>query len=184
MADKTFDAVIVGGGNKALLLALYLIKYGGMSVGIFERRHEIGGCLAPRSFRPRFSRNTHANIILPWYYAPIWRDFPSSGTTARNGSSTPAATGSCSGQGELPGDLQREARSDVERTAQEIARFSQRDAETWRKLHKISDRRVHARAHRFAVPAGGGPAHRPVEQRKMMMFPGLLAADLVPVRCP
>ncbi len=46
MADKTFDAVIVGGGNKALLLALYLIKYGGMSVGIFERRHEIGGCLA------------------------------------------------------------------------------------------------------------------------------------------
>ena len=46
MADKTFDAVIVGGGNKALLLAMYLIKYGGMSVGIFERRHEIGGCLA------------------------------------------------------------------------------------------------------------------------------------------
>jgi phytoene dehydrogenase-like protein len=43
MADKTFDAVIVGGGNKALLLALYLIKYGGMSVGIFERRHEVGG---------------------------------------------------------------------------------------------------------------------------------------------
>ena len=35
MADKTFDAVIVGGGNKALLLALYLRKYGGMSVGVF-----------------------------------------------------------------------------------------------------------------------------------------------------
>ena len=61
MADKTFDAVIVGGGNKALLLALYLIKYGGMSVGIFERRHEIGGCLATEElsapgFRGRVSR--------------------------------------------------------------------------------------------------------------------------------
>jgi beta-carotene ketolase (CrtO type) len=32
MADKTFDAVIVVGGNKALLLALYLIKYGGMKI--------------------------------------------------------------------------------------------------------------------------------------------------------
>ena len=30
MADKTYDAVIIGGGNKALLLAMYLIKYGGM----------------------------------------------------------------------------------------------------------------------------------------------------------
>ena len=77
MADKTFDAVIVGGGNKALLLALYLIKYGGMSVGIFERRHEIGGCLATEELSaPGFRGNTHANIILPWYYAPIWRDFP------------------------------------------------------------------------------------------------------------
>jgi hypothetical protein len=36
MADKTFDAVIVGGGNKGLLLALYLIKYAGMSVGVIQ----------------------------------------------------------------------------------------------------------------------------------------------------
>ena len=43
MADLTFDAVIVGGGNKGLMLAMYLMKYAGMSVGIFERRHEIGG---------------------------------------------------------------------------------------------------------------------------------------------
>ena len=77
MADKTFDAVIVGGGNKALLLALYLRKYGGMSVGVFERRHEIGGCLATEELSaPGFRGNTHANIILPWYYAPVWRDFP------------------------------------------------------------------------------------------------------------
>jgi len=46
MADKAFDAVIVGGGNKGLLVAMYLITCGGMNVGIFERRHDIGGCLA------------------------------------------------------------------------------------------------------------------------------------------
>jgi ribulose 1,5-bisphosphate synthetase/thiazole synthase len=37
MADLTFDAVICGGGNKALMLAMYLTKYAGMSCGIFER---------------------------------------------------------------------------------------------------------------------------------------------------
>ena len=34
--------MVVGGGNKALFLAMYLTKYAGMSVGIFEQRHEIG----------------------------------------------------------------------------------------------------------------------------------------------
>ena len=77
MADKTYDVVIVGGGNKALLLAMYLTKYGGMSVGIFERRHEIGGCLCTEEIpAPGFRANPHANVILPWYYVPLWRDFP------------------------------------------------------------------------------------------------------------
>ena len=44
MADATYDAVIIGGGNKGLILAMYLAKYGGMSVGVFEKRHEAGGC--------------------------------------------------------------------------------------------------------------------------------------------
>ncbi len=35
MADLTFDAVVCGGGNKALMLAMYLAKYGGMRVGGF-----------------------------------------------------------------------------------------------------------------------------------------------------
>jgi L-2-hydroxyglutarate oxidase LhgO len=43
MSDEKSDAVIIGGGTKALFLGMYLMKYGGMSVGIFERRHEIGG---------------------------------------------------------------------------------------------------------------------------------------------
>jgi phytoene dehydrogenase-like protein len=51
MPDTSFDVVIVGGGNKALFLAMYLMKYGGMSVGVFERRHEIGGCLATEDLR-------------------------------------------------------------------------------------------------------------------------------------
>ena len=36
MHDESFDAVIIGGGSKALYVAMYLVKYAGMSVGIFE----------------------------------------------------------------------------------------------------------------------------------------------------
>ena len=69
MPDQTFDAVIVGGGNKALFLAMYLTRYAGMSVGVFERRHEIGGCLATEeTSAPGFRTNTHATaapLLLP-----------------------------------------------------------------------------------------------------------------------
>ena len=43
MADASYDVVMVGGGNKGLVAAMYLTKYGGMSVGIFEDRPELGG---------------------------------------------------------------------------------------------------------------------------------------------
>ena len=63
MPDRTFDAVIVGGVTRALFLAMYLTRYGEMSVGVFERRHEIGGCLATEEMSaPGFRANTQANI--------------------------------------------------------------------------------------------------------------------------
>jgi hypothetical protein len=34
MPDGTFDAVIIGGGTKALFLTMYLTKYTNMSVGL------------------------------------------------------------------------------------------------------------------------------------------------------
>jgi phytoene dehydrogenase-like protein len=139
MADETFDAVIVGGGNKALFVAMYLQKYAGMSVGIFERRHEIGGCLATEEIAaPGFRGNTHATIQLPFYYLPLWRDFPefwdygakidqhlcSDGAVFRKDQT-------CLGITSEKYDMNQE------RTAQEIARFSEKDAEKWLRLRKM-----------------------------------------------
>ena len=136
MPDLTFDAVICGGGNKALLLAMYLAKYGDMSVGIFERRHEIGGGLATEeTAAPGFRGNTHANIILPWYYAPVWRDFPefwdygaqydqylvSDGAVFKNNNT-------CLAIYSLKHDPSQE------KTAREIARFSKKDADNGSRL--------------------------------------------------
>ncbi len=77
MADATYDAVIVGGGTKGLVTAIYLAKYGGMSVGVFERRHELGGGLSSHEApAPGFVGDTHASTLSLSYYLPVKTDFP------------------------------------------------------------------------------------------------------------
>ena len=52
---KRAVVVLVGGGNKGMIAAMYLTKYGGMSVGIFEERHELGtGWASEESPAPGF----------------------------------------------------------------------------------------------------------------------------------
>ena len=139
MADLTFDAVICGGGNKALVLAMYLSRYAGMSVGVFERRHEIGGGLATEeTAAPGFRGNTHANILLPWYYAPLWRDFPEFWEYGGQVDQYPVGDGSVFLNNNTCLCIYSEKEDPTqERTAKEIARFSQKDAETWLRFWKL-----------------------------------------------
>jgi len=135
MPDDTFDAVICGGGNKALMLAMYLAKYAGMSVGIFERRHEIGGGLATEeTAAPGFRGNTHANIILPWYYAPLYRDFPEFWDYGAQSDQYLVSDGAAFLNDKTCLAIYSEKLDPTqEKTAREIARFSEKDAETWLK---------------------------------------------------
>ena len=77
MADISFDVVIIGGGNKALMLGMYLTKYGGMTVGIFESRYELGGGLSSEEApAPGFIHNTHSTQHTSrMYYEPLYQDF-------------------------------------------------------------------------------------------------------------
>ena len=77
MADKSFDAIIIGGGNKGLVTALYLAKYGGMEVAIFEKRHELGGGWSSEEGpAPGFISDTHATTIGGFYKKVLDWDFP------------------------------------------------------------------------------------------------------------
>ena len=140
MADEAFDAVIVGGGTKGLQLALYLMKYGGMSVGIFERRHEIGGCLCTEELSaPGFRGNDHANIILPFYYAPVWRDFPDFWDYGARWDQHLVSDGFVFRDNETAIAIYSDKHDPTqERSAKEIARFSENDADTWLKLWKLA----------------------------------------------
>ena len=139
MPDETFDAVIIGGGTKSLFLAMYLIKYGGMSVGIFERRHEIGGGLATEEISaPGFRGNTHANIILPVYYAPIYRDFPQFWDYGAQWEQYLCSDGACFADTDTCLAIYSVKHDPTqERTAKEIARFSERDAENYSRRYIV-----------------------------------------------
>ncbi len=138
MADKSFDAIIIGGGNKGLITAMYLAKYGGMDVAIFESRHELGGGWScEESAAPGFITNTHAVNIDKYWKVVLERDFPdfvekggkwipyiiSMGTIFKEDNSCIAFH-------------HEDYDSQQEKTAASIARFSQKDADTWLDLWK------------------------------------------------
>ncbi|MBE0479496.1 MAG: NAD(P)/FAD-dependent oxidoreductase [Dehalococcoidia bacterium] len=183
MADATFDAVIVGGGNKGLLLAMYLIKYGGLSVGIFERRHEIGGCLSTEEISaPGFRGNDHANIILPWYYAPVWRDFPEFWDYGAQWDQHLCADGFVFGNNESAIAIYSDKWDPTgERTAKEIARFSKKDADTWLRLMALekSDEYQRVQMDTLFLPAEMRLAPG-VMERQMAVYPKLVEAGFVP----
>jgi beta-carotene ketolase (CrtO type) len=139
MADLAFDVVICGGGNKALMLAMYLTRYAGMSCAIFERRHEIGGGLATEEMAaPGFRGNTHANMMLPWYYAPLYRDFPDFWDWGGQIDQYKCSDGAIFLNNHTCTSIySQKVDPTQEKTARELARFSEKDADTWLKITKL-----------------------------------------------
>ncbi len=138
MADATYDAVIIGAGNKALILAMYLAKYGGMDVALFESRHEAGGGWSgEESPAPGFMADTHATGCSPVYHIPVEMDFPEWKELGGIYSTAKCVGGvfreddSCLLLYGITGDPKQE------QTAKSIARFSERDAEAWLKLDEL-----------------------------------------------
>jgi len=160
MADASFDVVVIGGGTKALIAAMYLAKYGKMSVGIFERGHEIGGAwCTEEGAAPGFLAEYHASSTNLVYMMPVTRDFPE--WEELGGVYNDLSVGQCA--------IFREDQSHIliyganhdptlEKTAKSIARFSEKDAETWlTRIPKIKEHLLPAYAewlHNPITPPG------------------------------
>jgi phytoene dehydrogenase-like protein len=160
MADVTYDAVIIGGGNKGLILAMYLARYSGMSVGILERRHEAGGGWASdEGPAPGFVADYHATAVGALYHFPTVRDFPE--WTELGGEINKVEIGCGAIFKEDDSYLityNRNVDPNRERTAKSIAQFSQRDADAWMnvlpKLRRAFTSALLEYVHNPALPPG------------------------------
>lgn len=148
MADA-FDAVIVGGGAKGLAAAIYLAKYGGMSVGIFERRHEMGGGLSScEASAPGFTGDPHATEMYMYNWLPVQEDFPDFVEKGGKVVQFDATQGVITREDQNGCVIYNETIDPKqERTAADIARYAgERDAETYKKMWDYARRSGYAEA--------------------------------------
>jgi phytoene dehydrogenase-like protein len=74
MPDKTYDAIVVGGGHHGLITACYL-QHAGMKTGIFELQSKLGGALTSEEGPvPGFLLNPGANFTR-FYSHPAYTEF-------------------------------------------------------------------------------------------------------------
>jgi phytoene dehydrogenase-like protein len=130
MPDASFDAVIIGAGHNGMALGCYLAK-SGWSVGIFEKRHEEGGGLCTEELtRPGFLHNVHSNYHTLVGVSPVYEDLK----LFEHGLKyvhPPVQMGSVFADGTA-----LTIHTDMNKTYESMARFSQKDADTWMRLYE------------------------------------------------
>ena len=130
MPDASFDAVIIGAGHNGLTLAAYLAK-AGMSVGMFERRHEDGGgANTEEATVPGFHHNLHAQYMEFIDYMPVYHDFELEKWGARM-IYPDVQLGITFADGRPPIVINRPDPELDKKTRKSISEYSKHDAETW-----------------------------------------------------
>ena len=137
MAQK-FDMIIVGGGPNGLVIGSYLAKAGQKCL-LLEKRFEVGGGLMTEQVTlPDFFHNTHAIYHMMVDYAPIYQDLNFDEYLVKHIKpemqwALPLKDGKCLC-----------IYTDVEKTCASIAKFSKKDADTYRSMHKLFDEMMKA----------------------------------------
>ncbi len=132
MADK-FDIIIIGGGPNGLEIGAYLSKAGQKCL-LLEKRFEVGGGLATEQVTlPDFFHNTHAIYHMMVDYAPVYKDMNFEEYDVRHIRpelqwAMPLKDGKCLC-----------LYADVDKTCASIAKFSQKDADSYREMYRLYD---------------------------------------------
>ncbi len=183
MSDARYDAVVIGGGHHATIIAPYLAR-AGMSVLVLERTaHLGGGACSSEGPAPGFMMN-HCSHWTRFYGHPAYRDFAlhdeglryvfpeeNEGMIFDDSSSFIGFSASRV----VDASTGRQERSDqnIEKTAEQIARFSKPDADTYLKLLDAYEQhwKPAFRRHRFSAPPPWGTPD-PLEE--LLDVPGSL----------
>ncbi len=131
---REYDVIVIGSGPNGLAIGAYLSR-AGQKVLMLEKRYEAGGGLATEQITlPEYFHNTHAIFHMMVDYAPIYDDFKLEEVYGVRHIhpelqwAMPLPDGKCVC-----------VYTDVERTCKSISQFSQRDAESYREMHRECD---------------------------------------------
>ncbi len=125
----TYDVVIIGAGHNGLTLGCYLAR-SGLSVGIVERRAEEGGGLCTEELTlPGFLHNLHANYHTFVDLAPAFEDLD------LYGHGLEYVRPEVQMASLFEDGTALTVHTDLDKTCASIARFSEKDAETFRRLY-------------------------------------------------
>jgi len=141
---ENYDVIIIGAGPNGLTIGSYLSK-AGQKVLLLDKRYEVGGGLATEEVTlPGYFHNTHAIYHMMVDYAPIYQDlkieeeYKVRHIYPQLQFAMPLNDGRCLG-----------LYQDVDKTCASIAKFSQKDAESYRQMHA----RCHELVDAFVAPA-------------------------------
>jgi len=152
---KKYDVVIIGAGPNGLIAGAYLSK-AGLKTLIVEKRLEAGGGLATEeSTLPMFLHNTHSIYHMMVDYAPPYKDLKLEEDYQVKYIHPPLQFVMPFGDGRSLCLY-----TDVEKTCNSIARFSQNDADAYRKMHARFQRYMEE----FLAPATYVPPLSPLDQ--------------------
>lgn len=168
MSDTRYDAVVAGGGHHGTIIACYLAR-AGLSVCVLEAtEHFGGGACTSEGPAPGYLMN-HCSHWTRFYGHPAYRDFDLAGEGLRyvfpeqnegmifdDGSSLVGYSASRVVDPET--GRQERSEENVQRSFEQIARVSPRDAETYMSLLDVYDRlwKQAFRRHRFSPPPPWG----------------------------
>lgn len=127
---ENYDIIIIGAGPNGLTIGSYLSK-AGQKVLLLDKRYEVGGGLATEEVTlPGYFHNTHAIYHMMVDYAPIYQDlkleeeYKVKHIYPQLQFAMPLNDGRCLC-----------LYQDVDKTCASIAKFSQKDAESYRQMH-------------------------------------------------
>lgn len=129
------DIIVLGAGSNSLVTACYLAK-AGLSVSVFERNSQPGGGVVSVEIAPGFVQDTHAMGLMTCLANPALKDNELE-LESRFGlewafTDAPFATILDNGEGLI-------SYTDLDRTCEEIARFSAADADAYRALAREAE---------------------------------------------